>query len=701
MAFSFLFFLISSFHSPKTDELLTIEHNEPYEGEITVVSDLQKTSYYNQYVFELNNNKRIQARFTQEFPLDYGAVCHFNGELTPPNGPSNPGQFDYPNFLEKQGMIALTNDPKISNCHSKSYLSYLYNLRTKLINYVEATYEEETVAWLKALLFGDRSELHDEVVEAFQFWNISHLLAISGLHVAFFIGFVYVVLHFIFRLPNEYIKWCLLVIIPIYIFVAGANPPVLRAGLMAVLILIFSMIQRRVDTTDVISVVLILILWFDPFLIYQLAFQFSFVVTLSLILSKHLLFQDHWILISLKVSIISQLAILPLQFDHFYFTNVLSFLANLIFVPYYTFFVIPVSLVLLIFIWFPPYFNQMVESAYLIVQEQVHSFVVKLDEPFIAAWVVGDVHLITVVAFYFLFILMMRTWDLGKLKVAAICGCLAISVFFVEQFAPYFDQTFKMTVLDVGQAESLVVELPKREAVFVIDVGEQLSYPFGEEDHRNYHNVIKPYLWSNGISQVDALFISHFDYDHVASAQLLVNDFRPSYIFSHPYIEDQTYLDESSMEKFIPLYEGVSFNLSGAQFYVLAPEGTEQESSNSENELSNVFILEVEGYQALFTGDMYESAEHKLIEKFDLSGVEFLKVAHHGSETSTHEQFLKAIDPNTAVISVGRNNRYNHPDSDVYERLISEGIEVFRTDENGAIIIKIRNGQSTISPFIP
>ncbi|WP_146817337.1 DNA internalization-related competence protein ComEC/Rec2 [Alkalibacillus haloalkaliphilus] len=702
LALSIFLYIISTLHSPKIDDLFMTQSEQHYEGEVRVVSDINVTDYYTQYTLELENEYRVQVRLNDSSHLlKYGSICNFQGQITPPQPATNPGQFDYSEFLKKQGVIGLSYDPKISDCHSASIWSHLFSVRHFLVEQLESQYTDQTNAWLKALIFGDRSYISSEVLDAFQFWNISHLLAISGLHVGFFIAFLYVILHYVFKLPNEYIKWLIIAILPFYIVIAGANPPVLRAGFMALIILLASMFHKKLDTTDVISIVLILILWFDPYLVYQLAFQFSFIVTLSLVLSKNFLKQDHWLLISLKVSLISQLAILPIQFNHFYFTNVLSFLANLIFVPYYTFFAIPVSLLLVVAVVLPRNVANLIETLYLNVQEAVHAMVVRFGEPQLAIWVVGEVSLITVIAFYLLLLLMMRAWSLNQLKKAALFGSLAISVFFIEQYAPFFDSTYKITMLDVGQAEAIVVELPNRRGVFIVDVGEEVIYPFDGDHDRNYTSIIKPYLWSNGIRQIDALFISHFDFDHVASAQLLIDEFSPTYIFSHPFIEEQDYLDDESMEQLIPIYEGVNLELAGAKLFVLAPEKSNEFLSKSENERSNVLILQYDGHQTLFTGDTYESVELDVARKYNLSEVDLLKVAHHGSDTSSNEKFLNAVGAEVAIISAGRNNRYNHPTPLVYERLLSEGYEVYRTDKHGAITIEIDGGQGTIKPFMP
>ncbi|WP_223154976.1 DNA internalization-related competence protein ComEC/Rec2 [Alkalibacillus aidingensis] len=705
LVISLFAFILSFFISPKVTELTMVEDSQAFSGQVKVTSVETSNNDY-QYIFKIKGSQYfLQARFDrlshdEIYPLKHGMVCSMSGELTRPMDPRNPGQFDYPGFLKKQGIIGIMFEPEISDCNGRSLLSYPLEVRGLLFDSLTSQYREETITWINALIFGDRSLLDDQIIETFQYWNISHLLAISGLHVAFFLGFLYGIFHYVLRLSKDHSKWLMLIIIPFYVLIAGSNPPVVRAGMMAFILVIISKFHRKWDTTDVISLVCLILLITNPYLLYQLSFQFSFLVTVAIVLSKRIIQDGNWLMISLRISLISQLVILPLQFIYFHFTNVFSFLVNLLFIPYYTCFVIPYCLILLLTSWFPNSFNRVLEDLFLVIQNFTHELLINIGEPSLSTWVVGTPHIISILLFYALFVAMMRYWDQQKLNKAAILGTMALSVFLIEQLIPHLDDTYSITMLDVGQAESIIIELPNRTGVFIVDVGEEVSHWTDEERNNNYHHVIKPYLWSQGISQIDGVFISHFDHDHVGSAPLLVDDFNPQYIFTHPYVTESSYLESIANKKLQPLFEGVSFEIGKAKFTVVSPELI-KEPIQDENQLSVVFILDVQGHRTLFTGDIDQSVEEGLLVFESLQEVDLLKVAHHGSQTSSSEEFLSEIAPQHGLISVGRNNMYKHPNEEVVDRLLKQGIELWRTDQNGAIKVEIRKGQSTIKPFLP
>ncbi|MET3682473.1 competence protein ComEC [Alkalibacillus flavidus] len=694
-----ILFTLSLWHTPSPQILSPIKNEIRYHQSAHIISDRQIHKQSHSYMVQLDNGSRAQLFFPKDVALPnvkHGATCQLDATLTPPTTATNPGQFDYAHYLTTQGIVATSYHPMLYDCEGASILSYIHDYRHWLIEAINTHYQQETVAWLTALIFGDRALLQDEVIDTFQFWNLSHLLAISGLHVGLTLGLFYIMLQRVIRLPRELVKLLLLVVIPLYIVIAGANPPVIRAGMMASLFLVLSFLNKRLDATDVLSIVCLVVLWVNPFLMFQVGFQFSFAVTLALILSKRLLMRyDHWLWQSLIISIVSQLAILPIQLTHFYFTNVLSPLANLVMIPFYTVVIIPFSLLLLLFVWFPLSIVKPLETMYLTIQEWMIQMFYVVGQPDVAIWVTGVPHLVAIILFYAGLLIMMRSWEEGRLTFAGLTASATIIILIVNQMMPYWDRSSNITMLDVGQAEAIVVELPHREGVFIFDVGEEVSFQ-SEVTDDNYQTIIKPFLWSKGIRHVDAVWLTHFDYDHVASAPHFINDFSPDFVFTHPFGEHADALD---IENTFPLKAGDSIKWKDTQFSVLAP--SKDFVFEEENERSLVVLIDHPDWSLLMTGDTTESVEEELIHRGVLTDVDILKVAHHGSQSSSSFDFLDVTSPDVALISAGRNNPYNHPSPEVYERLVDEGIDVYRTDQNGAIMIEVKNGQRTVAPFLP
>ncbi|MDQ0158685.1 competence protein ComEC [Alkalibacillus salilacus] len=685
--------------TPTPQSLTPIQEKWNYQHTVTIKSDQNIHDQSYSYVAELEDGQRVQLFFDQEAELSHvvhGATCYLEAELSSPDPATNPGQFDYRSFLQNEGIVAISYNPTLINCDGNSVLSHLYQYRSTLMGGLNETYQADTIAWLNALIFGDRQGLDEEVLGVYQFWNITHLLAISGLHVGLTLGMIYYVLLYGLKLPKERINLILLFFIPFYIVIAGANPPVIRAGLMAALFIILSFYKKRLDTTDILSFIFLVVLWIDPYLIYQLGFQFSFVVTFSLVLSKSLLTQsNHWLSQSLIISLVSQLAILPIQLTHFHFTNALSILINLIMVPVYSVLIIPLSILLLISVWLPQPISFLLERVFLSMQEVIQSIFSIMGQPYFATWVTGEPPMIAIVLFYISWLVMMRLWALKELGKAALAGCVMISILLIAQYSVYLDKNLYLTMLDVGQAEAVVLELPNREGVFLFDAGEEVS--FSEvQSHDNYENIIKPFLWSRGIKHLDGLWISHADYDHIGSASQVIHDFHPELLFRYSLEQSELdSLDGTTMQ----VEKGDIIKWKDTTFTVLAPDVGKV--TDDENERSVVVLVEYDDFSILMTGDITNSVEEELMNAEKLGEVDILKVAHHGSDTSTSESFLQHVNPTTGLISVGHNNHYNHPSPEVYDRLVKHDIAVYRTDENGAITIKFIDGQHTADPFIP
>ncbi|PKR79052.1 DNA internalization-related competence protein ComEC/Rec2 [Halalkalibacillus sediminis] len=626
--------------------------------------------------------------------LVHGATCTIDALLKPPKPATNPGQFDYREYLVKKAISGLSYDFNVSHCSDRSGMSYVFELRERIKYHLENTYSSETYSWMNALLLGDQSLIHKETIDHFRLWNLSHILAISGLHVGLIIAIIYAFSQYVLRLSTHQIKLILLMFLPVYIILAGTQPPVIRASLMAIFLILSSYINKKTLTIDIVFIVMIAILIVDRYLIFQMSFQFSFLVTIALILSKNFLIQSHWIWMSLRISLISQLIILPLQFQYFYYTNSLSAIANLVLIPYFTLLIIPFNLLLFLVSFLPKELTDFFDWAFVTLHGNVINAFMKIDAKSWFFWVVGSLPIEVTIIFYVSLLSMFIFWDLNKRRIACFAGVLSIMVILGNQYLPWLDKSFKITMLDLGQADSYVVEFPNRSGIVMIDAGEKLS--FSEDDHTsvNYDKVIKPYLWSNGIKTIDALFITHQDNDHNGAAPDLISAFNPYNIFSST--EEVDYVLKGSFHK---LQQGDEISFGESKIRVLWPN----HSSNlkDENDHSLVLLFQSNGSEVLLTGDISEEVELQLINQYPWLKPDVFQVAHHGSLTSTHSAWLDHLSANHSLISVGQNNLYGHPHPVVLERLQKNGVHVWRTDQMGAIEVELYKGQGTIKPYLP
>lgn len=631
-----------------------------------------------------------------------GSVCSIKGELQTPEGETNPGEFSYRKYLAGQNIPyqLIINDIVDVECNGQSIVSYADDFRNYILLKVDKSLDLSTAGWMKALLFGQKEDLPEETVKLFQEWGLSHLLAISGFHV----GLLAMFLRFLFIKSNILTKEktviCLMIFFPFYIILAGESPSVWRACLMGGLALLLLQRQRKFTSIDILSIVFLLLTLFNPVIIFQLSFQFSFLVTFSLLLSKKLLRDiKHPVFVLLTISLISQLAVLPFQVDQFYILNPLSSLANLLFVPYFSFFVLPVLLMVLVAIYAVPFAVPLLQAAFLFVHNHALLLLDILTD-FYFPWVVGTLSLFAFCFYFLFFYFFMWKWSAGENRKTMAAAVMIVCLMITFSVKPYLSEQGSVTALDVGQGDAIVIELPYRKGVVMIDVGGTTGYDFQSVSNDSYEEVIKPFLLSRGISHIDTIFLTHPDLDHAGNLGFFQQDFDLGLLLiSNRFrtdLNNDSLLKASGFQKIQELVANRSYKVNGQYFEVLSPD----RDMGTANENSLVLTSTFGTKKWLFSGDIEEKAEKNLIKLYPGLNVDVLKIAHHGSKTSTTDDLIETITPETAIISVGRENRYGHPAKETLEKLEKKEIDIIRTDENGAVQYFYKQADGNFVPYI-
>ena len=240
-------------------------------------------------------------------------------------------------------------------------------------------------------------------------------------------------------------------------------------------------------------------------------------------------------------------------------------------------------------------------------------------------------------------------------------------------------------MIDVGQGDSILIEFPHNKENIMIDTGGNYNYDLSK-------NVIIPFLKSKGIKKLSNLIITHGDFDHMGEAINLVENFKvEKVIFNCGEFNDlEQELIKVLNKKKIPYYSCISeLNIDDNKLYFL-----QTTIYDNENDNSNVIYTEIDGCKFMFMGDAGIGKEKDILEKYNISNVDVLKIGHHGSKTSSSETFINEMNPKYSVISVGKNNRYGHPNKEVLDNL--EQSKIYRTDEDGSIMFKIKNDKLRI-----
>lgn len=659
--------------------------------------------------------KSFQEKGLIEAKMSYGLYCKIIGKLKTPQTARNPNSFNYQKYLytKKIHWIVDANQSPLSGSTkaTPSFLYYMEKIRTHGINEVKEKFPEPIASLAVALLFGERTVMDSDLLSAYQRIGIVHLLAISGLQVSFLTGVLYY-LGLRLGVVRERMISVLLVFLPFYALITGATPSVVRAVVMMLVILLGMKLSRqRIMPLDALSLAFVLLMFFSPFLIFDVGFQLSFCASAALLISSVFLLKDKSPVPQLLLSsYIAQLATLPIILYYFYEFSLLSLLANVIFVPFFSVFLTP-------FLFFVFLLNPVCGFAFEPLVWATNQLIILINV-LIKLFSAFPLHLVTLgrpnILFLFVYTIVIlfifyqlelsskRMMQISSLIFLPIIVHFGVSVW----WAPYGEVTF----IDVGQGDAILIKLPKHQGNLLIDTGGLLSFSKEkwQESYSSFEvgaDIVLPLLKSKGVTTIDKLILTHGDFDHVGGAEAIIEGLSVKEIIL-PKVESQSELelDLASLAALhaIPVTyvsSGDRFGVEEFVFEVISPQANGHVSDK--NDSSIVIHAQMGGLSWLFTGDLEKEGERKLVETYPNMDIDVLKVGHHGSNTSTAEEMLTAFQPEIAVISSGVNNRYGHPHQEVISRLEERRIKIYRTDQNGAISYIFQGKQGTFSVAIP
>jgi competence protein ComEC len=290
---------------------------------------------------------------------------------------------------------------------------------------------------------------------------------------------------------------------------------------------------------------------------------------------------------------------------------------------------------------------------------------------------------------------------------AAIALLATAAIIATHPFSPRFTpQRLELTVLDVGQGDSLFLSLPRGRTMLVDAGGELGSFHSGgmRSGIDVGEDVVSPYLWSRGLKQIDVVALTHAHEDHLGGLTAIFENFRVGEFWVGRDIQSAAYRQVLATARahgvlIRHLKQGDSFSEDGVSGNVLWPDDL-SEGLSAKNDDSLVMRLTDGAESFLLAGDIERPSERKILAEEQTVGVNFLKVAHHGSKTSTTDPFLSAAHPAFAAISVGRDNIFGHPSPEVTDRLEAAGVRVYRTDRDGAITASTDGSALSVSTFL-
>jgi len=615
-----------------------------------------------------------------------GDTVKINGNLSKPNKNTIPNLFNYSEYLYNNKVFWTIKINYINKIKSNNNL--FFKIKNYFIDRINNIGNSKN--YLFSFILGDSSKIDNKVKDSYQNNGISHLFAVSGMHVSLFMGIILFILE---KLKCNQIHSNIIAIIFLlfYMFITNFSPSMLRAGILFILLTFNNIFKLSIKSTNIMILLLCIILIINPFLIFNIGFQFSYTISLFLIVFQSIITrQNNYFKKLLVVSIISFLISLPISIYNFYQVNLLGIFLNLLFVPLVSFIIFPLSLFTFIF----PIFDNL-----LIVIINIMEYMSLLFNSInIFKLILAKTSFLIIIIYYVIIIYILYGFKYKNYKGLFIL----IFMLIVHNNIGYFNSNIMITMIDVGQGDSILIVLPYNKGNILIDTGGKMDYKKSDWMNTNSNNNITknsliPYFKSIGIKKINNLLLSHGDYDHMGEAINLVENFKVEKVIFNcgEFNELEQELIKVLDKKKIPYYSCIKeLNIDDNKLYFL-----NNKDYGNENNNSSVIYTELNSHKFLFMGDAGAEVESDLIEKYNLQDIDVLKVGHHGSKTSSSKKFINEINPKYSIISVGKNNRYGHPNDGVLDNLKES--KIYRTDQDGSIMFKIKNDKLKIETCVP
>ncbi len=644
----------------------------------------------------LVNLQSVEGDFSN---LNIGNTYKISGKLRRPFKASNPSQFDYGHYLRNfktytvfyaENIDCVKVDRKLSP--KWRFMQELNNTRNRIIaahsKYLKSPYLEI----LGGIVFGDDAVAPpDYIKDTFKNSGLLHILAASGMNVAFIYGFWYFILKRL-RVPFKFIVVSGMGVVILYTLMTGLGASVIRAALMLLFVLAGKLIDRDSHSVSLLSFVAALMLIYNPAFINDVGFQLSFIVTFGLLTTANVVMKymhewkiPDWLCAEILIPIVAQIWVAPIQMFYFNSFSTYSVFANISIMPFLS--VISfggfVSSVLAIFnpiADFVCMVSDFVLKYFLIVLVWLSNFFSNLPYSLLTT---THPSVLQIIIFYIaiLAITLMFKSGFSKRKIIISCACLLILIISV---IPIRNDNLEVIAFDVQNADAFLIKTPKNK-YFIIDTG-KAAYNGGSSQAKV---IILKYLKDSGIKNIEGLIITHFDNDHCGGVVDLINNLKIKNVYINSMVAD-SYTSKHIFEVF------KKKNISP----ILAKNNEKIYSENdlkiqtyraflkNDNENSIITLLSYNDFDELFMGDAGIEAFEFVKGKIPSSKVEVLKVGHHGANGVVSNEMLNTLKPDVSIVSTGQ-NKFGHPTKVTLDTL--RNTDIYRTDKHNSVKISVNS----------
>ena len=655
---------------------INIDFTSKFEGSETEVEGVIESIEYqgNKMTLTLKTKEKLIATYyfdTEEElhktkkDLSLGDTLTLKGELTNPISSKNFYGFSYPTYLKYQKIfyIMKVSDYSIKNKNS----NILYSIR----NAVRSSISNDKVgSYIKVFFLGDDTSFDTTLEEDFRSLGISHLFALSGTQISFLIS-IFTLRKKSFNFKNLLFVFCILFS---YYLIIEDCAAIDRALIFSLVFSINNTFNFNIRPLFLILLSLSILFFINPYYIFDVGFQYSTIISCTLILYMNNKKSKGKIIDLLEVSWVSFLVSLPISLYHFSYTNPLSIIYNLFYVPFINVIIFPLSIVC----FFIPYLSFILEFFINIFESSV-AFLSHLN--------IGYITLARFnIVYYLLYYVLIFSYLFVKKKIYLFLILLMVVVHY--SYPKLFPKD-ALYMIDVGQGDSFLITSNNKS--MLIDTGGVMNYY--QEEWMQYEKTssgvyLVNFLKTLGITKLDYLVLTHGDYDHAGETLTIMDEIDVGTVFFNGNelntLEKKIWKSSSNHYK---LTEGDSFSLGNFNFLVIS------NTYPDENDGSLVLYSTVYNKKLLFMGDASIKSEEYILDNYELDDITILKVGHHGSRTSSSENFIDKVNPTYSLISAGVDNKFNHPHKEVIERLEENGSIIFNTQADGMVMFDFTNNK--------
>jgi competence protein ComEC len=695
----------------------------------------------------------IRLVIPADLNFQYGDFIRFHSTLKRIYNFNNPGGFDYEHYLNLQGIYAagfIADNSKIvllrQNSASGTRLKLeSFRLYLKRIIYKNSDSPQREI--IEAMTIGNQNAIPSDVRDNFNKTGTSHILSISGLHIgmvaatAFFFVLLILKSSQYLMLRFNIIKLAAIVaffMVLTYAFIAGMGVTVLRSTLMALIFLIALISGKQKDLYNTLALAGLIILVISPEALFDISFQLSFMAVLAMIYIvprfSDLSFSQPALLPSWGQSIIRHIYLaiivccaatigtLPLIMYYFNRVSSVTIIANLISVPLLGTLALAISMFFILSAFFSPVIaGYFIKLASLLVQISV-AIINKLASLSWSSFNTNKPDLIEIAVFYLFIFLVIQFIDARKkrktqkefsprrflilkyLLITTVVFFAADIIYFIAK--DKLSSDLRITVIDVGQGNSTLVRFPGGENMLIDGGG------FSDSSFDTGKSVLAPFLYHERISNVDTVVLSHPHPDHFLGLIYIMNNFALRQVWrSNMPIDLEDYPEWKKAIKLNNIHVSLVSNIfpekifNGVRVNVLWPPNYSAAQMNNlsydeVNDSSLVLKITFGKISFLIPGDISSDIEEQLIKsKIDLRS-DVLVVPHHGSGHSSSAEFIKAVACRYAIVSAGKANVFHHPHPSTLQRYNDAGVNIFRTDRDGAVTLTTDGNNLHINTFI-